>query len=65
MSHELERRKSCYVAKLVQNEEEKLKPENWKPITLTNTMYRITSRIISRWFQDIHKERKDDEKMRL
>jgi hypothetical protein len=45
----------------VQNEEEKLKPEKWRPIILTNAMYRIAFGIIARWFQDLHKERTDDE----
>jgi hypothetical protein len=39
-----------------------LKPENWRLITLTNAMYRITFVILAWWFQDLHKERTDDEK---
>jgi hypothetical protein len=40
--------KVVMLPKRVQNEEEELKPEEKKPITLINAMYRITFRMIAR-----------------
>jgi hypothetical protein len=39
--------KVVMLPKPLQNEEEKLKPENWRLITLTNAMYRITFVILA------------------
>jgi hypothetical protein len=36
----------------------KLKSENWRPITLTNTMYSIIFGRIADYFQELHKEGK-------
>jgi hypothetical protein len=41
------------------NEEEKDRPENWRPITLTNIMYRIIFGRIADYTQSIHKSKSE------
>jgi hypothetical protein len=40
----------------VANEEEKKRPENWRPITLMGAMYRITLWIIANYLQKVNAE---------
>jgi hypothetical protein len=42
------------------DESEKNKPENWRPITLTNIFYRIIFGRISEYFQQMHKRKTAD-----
>jgi hypothetical protein len=42
------------------DESEKNKPENWRPITLTNILYRIVFGRISEYFQQMHKRKTAD-----
>jgi hypothetical protein len=42
------------------DESEKNKPENWRPITLTNIFYRIILGRISEYFQQMHKRKTAD-----
>jgi hypothetical protein len=39
--------KVVILPKPVKNEQEKSKPENWRPITLTNAMYKISFGILA------------------
>jgi hypothetical protein len=39
------------------NEEDKNRPENWRPITLTNIMYRIIFGRIADYIQSINKSK--------
>jgi hypothetical protein len=44
------------------SEEEKLLPENWRPITLMGAIYRICFGMIANYFQEIYPSRISDDK---